>query len=265
MILNKIIFSVDQNPDYDGFWKINSEICKKHLGIEPVLFRITDEESDFYRDEFGLVKDIKKVPNIDTGLQSQIFRIYGTKYFMNEVCMIGDIDLLIFDKQYIKNILEPIDENELAILCSDGYDSKRSECIGLFSGDGFRYPMAYITGKGITFSKIINNNVSFYEFATEVNSLGFGFNSDEIYFASCLRRNLDVKIRKLERGYSSNFYCPRRIEKNHFIKYDDFYSINPYDYLNIKSFIDCHCPKPFQNFKTVIEKIKEELFFQYSI
>ena len=33
MKIDKIIFSVDDNPRYQGLWKINSEICKKVLGI----------------------------------------------------------------------------------------------------------------------------------------------------------------------------------------------------------------------------------------
>jgi hypothetical protein len=40
MKLEKIIFATDDNPEYSGFWKINSEICKKKLGITPVLFKI---------------------------------------------------------------------------------------------------------------------------------------------------------------------------------------------------------------------------------
>ena len=55
MNIDKIIFSVDDNPKYQGLWEINSQICKEHLGITPVLFYITDEESDFYNDKWGLV------------------------------------------------------------------------------------------------------------------------------------------------------------------------------------------------------------------
>ena len=55
MNINKIIFSVDDNPKYQGLWEINSQICKEHLGITPVLFHITDEDSEFYADIFGFI------------------------------------------------------------------------------------------------------------------------------------------------------------------------------------------------------------------
>ena len=65
MKINNAIFAVDDNINYQGFWEINSEICKKNLNITPVLFKITDEETDFYEDKFGLVKHIKKIPNVN--------------------------------------------------------------------------------------------------------------------------------------------------------------------------------------------------------
>jgi hypothetical protein len=101
MNVDKIIFAVDDNPDYQGFWEINSEICKKKLGIVPVLFKITDNDTDFYEDEFGLVKHVKALPNVDTSFQAQIYRMYGTKYFQEDVCMTSDIDMLLFNKKYI--------------------------------------------------------------------------------------------------------------------------------------------------------------------
>lgn len=260
MKIDKIIFSLDSNPDYQGFWEVNSEICKKHLGIEPVLFKISDEESDFYKDEFGTVKCIKKVPDIDTGLQAQIYRMYGTKYFMDEVCLIGDIDLLIFNKDYItKNIQHYSDENSLVIMCSDAYDSRRSECVGTFTGGGFRYPITYSFAKGRVFSEIIKNNISFEEFATIVNLPGWQFNSDEIYFAFCIAENSKINVIKGTRGYSSSFYCPNRIEKIDFENAGQFQRINLDGFLNLQTFIDCHCPKPFSKYKDVIEKIKNNI------
>ena len=95
MNIDKIIFSVDDNPKYQGLWEINSQICKEHLGITPVLFYITDEESDFYNDKWGIVKKIKALPNISNGFQSQIFRMFVTKYLQQETCLISDIDMFI--------------------------------------------------------------------------------------------------------------------------------------------------------------------------
>ena len=61
MKLDKIIFAIDDNPEYSGFWEINSEICKKKIGVTPVLFKIGNTESDFYEDKFGIVKEVNPV------------------------------------------------------------------------------------------------------------------------------------------------------------------------------------------------------------
>ena len=59
MKLDKVIFSVDDNPIYADFWKIQADLVKTILKADPVLFYITDEDSDFYFDGHGIVKKIK--------------------------------------------------------------------------------------------------------------------------------------------------------------------------------------------------------------
>ena len=49
MKIDKIIFASDDSHFLD-FWEIQSKVCKEILGIQPVLFHITDSESDFYDD-----------------------------------------------------------------------------------------------------------------------------------------------------------------------------------------------------------------------
>ena len=260
MKINKAIFAVDDNINYQGFWEINSEICKKNLNITPVLFKITDEETDFYEDKFGLVKHVKKIPNIKTSFQAQIYRIYGTKYFMDEVCFIHDIDLFFIDKFYLENKIKTFDEKDLVILFSDGYDSDRPECTGIYSGNEFRYPLHGVIGKGELISKIIKNQINFDEFMNLALSLGYHqFDTDEIYFASCLKKHDDIKIHKLKRGYSSKFYCPDRIEKHHFKQTSNAFNLDLNGYINLESFIDCHCPGPFDDYKEIIYKIKNKI------
>lgn len=260
MIVTKAIFAVDDNIEYKGFWEVNSEICKKNLGITPVLFLITDEDSDFFEDEYGLVKKIKKLPNINSGFQAQIYRLYATKYFIDDVCIIHDIDLFFIDKTYLSNKVKYYSDEDLVILCSDAYDSKRPECTGPYAGDGFRYPLHGIIGKGGTISKIISNHNDFEVFVHNALSLGYYyFDTDEIYFSDCLKKTIDVKIHLLNRGYSSNFFCTNRIEKHHFNNENKNFEINLNGYINYENFIDCHCAKPFSKYSHLIYKIKNEI------
>jgi len=257
MKIDKIIFAVDENPEYEGFWEINSEICKSKLGITPVLFKITNNDSDFYEDEFGLVKNVKSIPNIDTGFQAQIYRMYGTKFFKNECVMTNDIDMLLFNKDFITKNIENVSDDDLVILNSDAYDSERPECVGIHSGPD-RYPICYVIGKGSTFNQIINNDTPFEEYCYRLLELGLSWDTDEIYFGRCVNSQEKIKIHKVIRGYSSNFFCPNRIEKHNFYN-SGIFSIDLEKNINLETFIDCHCARPYKQHKIAIDNIKNTI------
>lgn len=249
-VVTKIIFSTDTNPDFADFWDINSKVCSKKLKVTPVLFYICDEESDFYWDSYGLVKKVKAVGE-NTGMQSQIFRMYGTKYFMDELCMTNDIDMLLFSKEVVTNKL--FDKKSITIHGSDAYDPKRPECVGVYAGPD-RYTICYIVATGEIFDKILNTNVSFAEYTERLLTLQAGFDSDEIYFGRMVNKT-NITVNKIERGYSSSFYLADRIEKMDFVNKPETFKINLNGYINIEKFIDCHCARPYIKYKEQIDKL----------
>lgn len=248
-VVNKIIFASDSNPDFIQFWPINSELCSKRLKVTPILFHICDEDSDFYWDEYGIVKKVKKTSNY-SGLEAQIFRMYGTKYFQNEICMTSDMDMLLFNRNYVKN--DVFDYDSITILNADAYDDKRAECVGIYKAG--RYPICYVVGTGAVFNRILNTNIEFKEYFQNLLSLRAGYDTDELYFGYSLSKS-NVKCNKLNRGYSSKWYCPQRIEKRHF---EDKYNVCELDfesYIDIESFIDCHCARPYSKYKKKIDNV----------
>lgn len=257
MSIDKIIFAVDDNPTYSGFWEINSEICTKVLGITPVLFHITNEDSGFYTDKFGIVKKVKAIEGINTGFQAQIYRIYGTSYFQDEVCMLSDIDMLLFNKKYITDSVQNYDENDFVILGYDAYDSKRPECQGAWALP--RIPMCYVAGKGKTFDKIANTFTNFKEYCEKMNALNLGWDTDEVYLGNMIERNKTVKIHKLKRGYSSTFSAGRRIEKRDFENLNDIGRLNLRGILNLEHYIDCHCARPLHQYSEQIINLKNQI------
>jgi hypothetical protein len=84
MKIDYIIYSVDDNPFYAGFWKFISKWTKERFGITPILFHITTEDSDFYEDKYGLVKKFKALPDFTTSLQCRMVRMWGTRFFQND-------------------------------------------------------------------------------------------------------------------------------------------------------------------------------------
>ena len=257
MKVTKVIFSSDDSH-YLDFWKMNSEITLKILGITPVLFHITDEDSDFFKDEFGLVKKIKRLPNHSDNVQSQIVRMYGTKYFPDEVCLTNDIDMFLFNKPYLYDNLKNIDDDDMVILNSDAYDSNRPECVNEYAGPD-RYPICYISAKGNIFNKLLNTDVSFQDYVDRVESVGLKGHNDEIYFGRMVNNQNDIKVHKIKRGYCSYFYAPQRIEKYMFnLNEQQAFKVNINGHIDMSYFIDCHCKSPYSENKYLIDKIIED-------
>lgn len=252
MKVDKIIFAIDDNPKYDGLWKINSEICKKVLGITPVLFHITDEDSDFYDDEFGLIKKIKKLPEYPTGYQSQIYRMFGTKYFLDEVCIISDIDMLITNKSYIEDQVKEFSEDDFVVYISDAYSSKREECVGLYSEP--RVSMCYNAAKGRTFNEIINTDRSFEEFISDVSLISEHVHDrDEIYLGQKIQNfHNQNKIKRLERGYTSPFICSKRNDRP---SNENFFNEFKKEDITNGNIVDIHLSRPYIKHKTKIDEL----------
>lgn len=263
MKVDKILYSCDGS--YYPFWKYVSEITTKILKITPVLFFINNnEETDFYEDEFGVVKKIKTKDLNNTGFLGQICRLYGTKFFKNEVCLISDLDMILFNKNWLENILKDIDENEFVLLNSDAYESNRMECKGM----EVRYPICYYVGKGELFDKILNTDRTFEDFSEDIKNTKRGWDNDEVFFTQkLLHTEHGVKYHPIKRGYSSLYYAPGRIEKYMFEEanyrgevVNRMYKLNLNGTINYDTFIDCHISR---SGLPLLEKIKNDLINFY--
>lgn len=269
MKIDKVIFSFDGNPLYEGFWSIQAELVRKVLKAEPVLFLICDEDSDFYFDGHGLVKKFNKDRCFDiiTSFQSQIIRMYGTKYFPNEVCLTADIDMLMLNEDYFLTQIKNIPDDDLVIYDSKAYDMERPECDDPSLHCHERYPICYIAGKGTVFNKILDTDDEYSSYVDRLQKLKLGWGTDEIYFAKCLKsKTYDFQVHKLERGYKSPWIADRRINRHNFpvsLKYTNEISLQNRDgvydlkLLSEGYYIDAHCPRPYSEYKKEIDFIIE--------
>lgn len=253
MKIDKIIFAVDDNPKYEKYWELNSEICKKVLGITPVLFYITNEESDFYESEFGIVKKIKKLENIPSSFQSQIFRIYGTKFFPNEVCITSDIDLITINKNYITNSITEFTNDDFVVYSIDAYDKNRPECVGIYCDP--RIVMCYNAGTGRVFNEIFNTERPFNEFVNEVLQVNESTHDcDEIFMGQKIHSFHDQsRIKKLDRGFTTPFICSNRIDRP---KDENYFNIYEDDQITSGDIIDIHLSRPYSLHEQKITRLK---------
>jgi hypothetical protein len=251
MKIDKIIFSVDDNPMYLGFWKFISKWTKERLGVTPVLFHITDEETDFYEDDFGIVKKFKSLPEFTSSFQCRMIRMWGTRYFMDEFCMTGDIDMMMINKEYFHRDLHLYDENSLVIYGSDAYDKNRFECINEYALD--RYPICYNLAKGSVFEKILGTYESFEDYCKITSKHHYLIDHcDELYFGHRVNNfEHGVNVIKLKRGFRSCFICPNRLERPLFLSKDEQLQ------LKNKEIIDVHLIRPYELYETQINILKE--------
>lgn len=264
MKIKNVIMSVDDSH-HQYFWPVVANVCRKVLKIQPVLFRVSDEDGDFYNDGNGLVKKVKRIEGIPTSTQGQLLRLYGTKYFPEEVCLISDVDMMLLSKKYFVEDLSEFSDDSYVIFSSDGYDLSRKECRDLF--DFQVYPMCYHAAKGKIFSDILEIEGGFEDFVNRVISSPITnkveWYSDEVYLSHMLNSKFDnYQIHKLKRGFEDNYYIPTRIEKYNFpVDYRGNEEmritnsrIGNYDLGKLKEnyYIDCHCVRPYGWYKQEI-------------
>jgi FkbM family methyltransferase len=236
---DKIIFSSDDS-EYLNFWKINSEICSRVLNITPVLLHITDEDSDFFWDEFGIVKKIKN-NFLESCITARVIRLYSGILFPEDYILISDIDMILFNKKFLKQYLGDHKKYDVVIIGSDAYDKDRRES-SEWTGDWERFPMCYIFCKGLILNKIM-------ELDPEETPLGFlenedfnDYQSDEITFSQKLISK-NLKILRVPRKYRSHFYLSNRIEKYQFEheNQDQVGRLDLIELTDLDDFVDCHC------------------------
>lgn len=256
MKIDKLIVSCDDSH-YQYYWPVMSKVAKKVLKVTPVLIKITDHDSDFYFDGYGLVKNVKSVSSIETRIQTVFARLFATKWFPDEVCIISDIDMLLLSEEYFQGSIKDFDEDSFVVYTSDAYEKDRDEGFTEFNEN--IYALCFNAAKGKTFQEILEIHEDFEPFLKKVESYnknhGLKWYADELYLTKKLNEYPNqTKIHRLKRGIKKDFFCENRIEKWNF----PVYHVNPdlkrdnikwgnYDVEKLKRgfYYDCHCIRPY--------------------
>lgn len=237
MKIKYAIMGSNENPTYLDFWPIISKTWKEIFDITPVLGLICDEDSDFYEDEYGLIKKFKKIEGIDSGLQSQIIRLYLTKLLEGNM-VISDIDMVPLSKQYFIDQVEAFDENKIYVMSSDN-----AEC-----NNNREIPMCYNISDSQIFSDMLNINGSWVEFATELNNMGFGWTTDQNFLWLKMQEYITKypdKVVLLARGWGIGAH--RRIDRI-------AWSYDP-NLVKEGYYIDSHLLRPYKENKENVDKL----------
>jgi hypothetical protein len=238
MKIDLAIVSTNENPLYYEFWEIVKNLWINLIGIKPILVDICDKDEKIDYGDY-IIHKIKKIEGVNTGFQSQISRMFITKYYQNEVCLTSDIDMLPLSKEYFTKNIDQYDNESFLIFSSDAY------------GGSDRFPICYNASKGKYFSEILDLDTSFEDYCLKLLSLNNGWDTDELYFGKKINQFHDQsKIVKLKRGWSSGL-ADKRIDRAIW-RYD-------VELLKQQHYIDCHSLRPYNQFNNEINQLINHL------
>lgn len=236
MKIDYVIVSSNENPYYLDFWPIISKVWKEKFNITPVLGLICNEDSDFEESEYGLVKKFKSIEGVDTGLQSQIVRLFLTKE-LNGYSLISDIDIIPLSVKYFEECASHLTENNIVV-----YSSDNPEC--LYNKE---YPMCYVSSHSDSFKLILKLDLNWPEFVKMMKGRNQGWTTDQKYLFEKIN---EFKLQKndvvlLNRGWTGMAH--KRIDRASW----------GYDPIKVSEgyYIDSHSLRPYSQYSEEINKL----------
>jgi hypothetical protein len=236
MKIDYVIISSTTNKYYLDFWPIISKVWKENFNITPVLGLICDEDSDFEKSEYGIIKKFKSIDEVDNILQSQIIRFFLPK-LLNGYCLISDIDMIPLSVEYFDNCSSHLTEDNIVI-----YSSDNPECL-----QNNEYPICYVSAHSKSFEKIFELGLNWQSFAQSLKNRNQGWSTDQKYLFEKVTefKNNTNNVILLNRGWSG--MANRRIDRSTW-NYDENKVSEGY-------YIDSHSLRPYSQYKEEINKL----------
>jgi len=237
MKIDYAIMGSNDSPMYLDFWPIISKTWKEVFNITPVLGLICDEDSDFIQDEYGIIKKFKAVEGVDTGLQSQIVRLYLTKELTGTM-VISDIDMVPLSKQYFIDQVQDFDPSKIYVMSSDNVECNNNKEI----------PMCYNISDSQLFARMLGLDETWVEFVNRLNAMNFGWTTDQNYLWVKIQeyRNSNPNdVVLLSRGWPRG--ADKRIDRL-------WWSYDP-NLVRGGYYIDSHLLRPYNENKEEVNKL----------
>lgn len=230
--INRVILATNNNPTYIEFWPVVAPLWQK-MGFCPTLALIGDETCSVDT-SLGDVIRFPPIPGVSEAMQAQCVRLLLPILFPDDGCIISDIDMLPISKSYFV---------EGAKYCpDDGFVVYRN---GDYSSDNPKYPMCYFAAKGAVFTSVFG--ISTYEEISPLiqvwSTLGLGWHTDELV--------LYDKVNEWKSNGGKLILLGHRVEK----RLDRWMWEEQIKSFDINDYIDCHCPRPYSEYKESIDKV----------
>ena len=232
MKIDYVIISSDDNPMYKDFYPI---VAKRwlDLGIKTYYLNISDTD-EIIENEYGLIHKIKALDFVSTGFQSQVVRLFSSKFIEGNI-MMSDIDMLPINGNYYNQYLNELTDNNVIIYSGQPY------------GDVPYYPICYVLSNSKNFRKYLNiDNISFSEYCKMLSdNYDQAWNTDENFMYDRFQNYRENLVIKNDRDFS------RRIDRGNWN-----YNI---EFLKNGHYIDSHMLRPYKEHKSKIDKLAHEI------
>jgi len=261
MKIDRVIFCLNNNKTYTGFWNPFSRVWKQKYNIKPTLMFVgTKEEleSNDFSEEWGEiyrldpVEDVIVDPNLDWSTTWALF--YGSSLFEDEVCLTAGIDQLPLSNNFFNFLLnsDEIGDDKYVIALADAYKDFLPNV----------YPSSWHIAKGSTYKRILQLDSDWERELKKVFSHREKYPTlpenfwalDELYSSDIInqyaKQNEDNKIVCFQIFHK--VWAPARLDRAGRLKYDK-------DFLQAGRYSEIHCPRPFEEHEEYLLKLIEDL------
>ncbi len=224
-MIDYVIISSDDNPMYKDFYPI---VAKRwsDLGFKVYYINITDSD-EIIENEFGIYHKMKSLSSISTGFQSQVVRLFASK-FIDGYMLTSDIDMLPINKDYFNQYNGEVTKDNVIVYSGQPY------------GDVPYFPMCYVLSHSKNFVNYLDlKDLSFEDYCQMlIRDYGQAWNTDENFMYDKFKNHIDSVVIKNERDFS------KRIDRGNW-SYDIRLLENYY--------IDSHLLRPYMTYKSHID------------
>lgn len=235
--LDRVILSTNNNPLYIEFWPIIAPIWQA-MGIRPTLALIADENCPIDT-SIGDVVRFDPIPGVSEALQAQAIRLLLPILYPDEGCLLSDVDMIPISKPYFVDNAKACPDDALLVY--------RDKADDYHFG---KFPMCYVAGKGRVFGEVfrIQKKEDIQEQLLEWSELGFGWNTDEILLSAHAlfwEMNEGGKLLRLGHEVSGRL--------------DRCTWLDLAEHIHLSDYIDCHSPRPYSDYKEVLDALVEQI------
>jgi hypothetical protein len=230
--IDYVVISSDDNPMYKDFYSI---VAKRwyDLGFKTYYLNISDTD-EIIENEYGIIHKIKALDFVSTGFQSQVVRLFSSKFIEGNI-MMSDIDMLPINGEYYNQYLNELTDDNVIIYSGQPY------------GDVAYYPMCYVLSHSSNFKKYLDiENLNFGEYCQILlEKYGEAWNTDESFMYDRFQNYKENLVVKNDRDFS------RRVDRGNW-RYD-------LNLLKRGYYIDSHLLRPYSQYKTQIDELLKKI------